>query len=325
MAILYNANLMIRESRKAQGLTQEQLAEGICSRETIVKLEKGERKPNWFIIKEILLRLGLDPEIYSSDVGSEEDVYVLQRMNKCHCFIVAYDFEEAKTEIDSIEAEKNTSSGKMWQSGLGYELFLRAKASFYSLDVGGRNKYLNPVIAIEYALECLQITRPGFDVEKIPDYYLATHEYRLLTSLALAHEHNNIVNALDLWRKLKANIEKNYGESIRSNANEWYRDLLNNIAIALFRNELYEECLGVAESGLSLARATYNMLHFCTHLTCKAYCLMKLGREDEGKPLCKKAILLAYALDGTAGQNFVSSKSEYEEMFGGKLELDVEW
>jgi len=316
---------MIRESRKAQGLTQEQLAEGICSRETIVKLEKGERKPNWFIFKEILLRLGLDPEIYSSDVGSEEDVYVLQRMNKCHSLIVAYDFEEAKAEIDSIEAEKNTPAGKMWHSGLGYELLLRAKASFYSLDVGGRNKYLDPAVSIEYAMECLQITRPGFDVEKIHDYYLATHEYRLLTSLAIAYEHSDVANALELWRKLKSNIEKNYAESIRSNANEWYRDLLNNIAIALFRNELYEECLEVAETGIALARATYNMLHFCTHLTCKAYCLMKLGRKDEGKHLCKKAILLAYALDGTAGQNFVSAKTEYEELFGERLELGVEW
>ena len=45
--VLHNANLMIRETRKALSMTQEKLAEGICSRETIVKLEEGERKSNW--------------------------------------------------------------------------------------------------------------------------------------------------------------------------------------------------------------------------------------------------------------------------------------
>ena len=321
MATLYNANIMIRETRKAQGLTQEQLAEGICSRETIVKIEKGERKPNWFIFKEILLRLGLNPDLYSSDVGSQEDVYVLQKMNNCHRLIVAYDFDAAKAELDNIEAEKDTPEGKVWRSGLGYELLLRAKASFYSLLL---NKYNNPALAIKCATECLQITRPGFDVDKIPEYYLATHEYRLLTSLALAYEAQYGAQAsLELWRKLKANIEKNYAESIRSSSNEWYRDLLNNIAIFLFKAGLYEECLQVAKEGLALARSTYNIFHLCNHLACVAYCLKKLGRED--KELSKKSILLAYALDGSAGQDFAASKIEYNELFNEKLDLTVQW
>ena len=46
---MFNANLIMRELRKAKGLTQEQMAEGICSRSAIAMIEKGERKPDWHI------------------------------------------------------------------------------------------------------------------------------------------------------------------------------------------------------------------------------------------------------------------------------------
>ncbi len=66
---LFNANMLIRELRKARGLTQEKLAEGICSRQTITKIENGERKPDWWTFKNIMLRLESDPENYMSDIA----------------------------------------------------------------------------------------------------------------------------------------------------------------------------------------------------------------------------------------------------------------
>jgi len=323
---LYNANLMIRESRMAQGLTQEQLAEGICSRETIVKLEKGERKPNWFVFREILLRLGLNPEIYQDEIVSKNDIHVLKKWNECDRLLIARKLDEVKSELDIIETEKNSPSGKMWQTGLGYLAILSIKASFYSIDSLDGNKYKNPEQAIKYSLECLRITRPDFEVDRIPEYYLATHEYQLLNSLALAYgELEGDAKAIELWRKLKINMEKNYSVSIRDASNEWYRNLLCNITIMLLKSELYEECLQSAEESLAIAQATHSLFHYQNALGAKAFSLLKLGRKDEGEELYKKFMLLRYAMDGYPGIDFESTKIWYEENFHGQLALSVSW
>ena len=323
---LYKANLMIRESRMAQGLTQEQLAEGICSRETIVKLEKGERKPNWFVFREILLRLGLNPEIYQDEIVSTNDIYVLKKWNECDRLLTARKLDKVKAELDSIEAEKNSSAGKVWQSGLGYWALLSVKASFYSIDSLEGNQYKNPELAIKYSLESLRIARPDFEIEKIPDYYLATHEYQLLNSLALAYgELEGEHKAIELWRKLKANMEKNYSVSVRDASNEWYRNLLCNITVMLLKTELYEECLQSAEESLVIAQATQSIFHYQNALGAKAFCLLKLGRKDEGEELYKKFMLFRYAIDGYPGLDFDSTKEWYEANFGGQLNLSVPW
>ena len=213
---IYNANLIIRESRKAQGLTQEQLAEGICSRETIVKLEKGERKPNWFVFKEILTRLGLDPEIYQGDIASEGDITLLKRYQRFFNLMNTHKLDEAKAEIDTMEAEKNTPAGKLWQQGLGHELLLRMKASFYSagalLDLPERYKYLDPALAIKYTLEYIKLTRPDFEIEKIPDYFLAMYEYQLLTILAKSYAMTDGADkAILMWYNIKATAMRAIG------------------------------------------------------------------------------------------------------------------
>ena len=59
---LFNVSVMIRELRTAKGLSQEKLAEGICSRQTVYMIERGARKPDWHTFKSIMLRLGLNPE-----------------------------------------------------------------------------------------------------------------------------------------------------------------------------------------------------------------------------------------------------------------------
>jgi len=52
---------------------------------------------------------------------------------------------------------------------------------------------------------------------------------------------------------------------------------------------------------------------------------MKLGQEEEGKELYKKFQMFAYVLDGYAAIDFAIVKKEYEDLFGGKLDLTAPW
>jgi len=330
---LYNVNLMIRESRKAQGLTQEKLAEGICSRETIVKLEKGTRKPNWFVFKEILVRLGLDPEIYQGDIASESDVSLLRYAQEIIGLIGSRKFDEAKAKIDEIEAKKNTSS--MWKSGLGHGLLLRMKASFYAsgalLDFPLIYKYLNPPLAVEYALEYIRITRPDFEIEKIPEYFLSMTEYQVLIILAKSYAMmTDSDKTISLWLNIKTNMEKNYLHSVvpltfRNVTNQLYVDLQHNISLTLGELGRWEECLEIAEEGMTFAMQAQNMFSYERFLNRKSTALLKLNRLEESRECMKKVLLIHFILDGNWGVNFADSKKYYEAGTGEKLDLSVSW
>ena len=324
---LYNANSMIRETRKAKGLTQEQLAEGICTRETIVKLENGSRKPNRFVLKELMVRLGLNLETYPDEFTSVKDMQIVETYNKCHELLRLQKFEAVKIILDEIEAQKNSPGGKGWQSGIGHYYFLVLKSGLYStntLEPGG-NKYFNPKLGIEFSVEAIKLSRPDFEIEKIPAYFLASHEFMKLNTIAIAYEAmGEKSKALDIMRNLKANAERNYSVEAPGIPNKWYNILLSNMTSFLQRNGQYEECIKAAEEGMEMVmKHDKNITHYQNYMFNKAICLKKLGHIQEGKELYKKALLIVYALDGVLTFDFTEDKAIGEELFGEPLDLSV--
>jgi len=325
---LYNANLIIRETRKAKGITQEQLAEGICSRETIVKLEKGTRKPNWFVFREITRRLGLEGSIAQDEISSEEEVVLYRRIMGCYNLINTQKFDDAKAEIDKIDAEKSA----VWKKGVWYESLLRLKVAFYTYGINSSlelNKYKNPALAIEYALECLELTRPGFDVGKISEYFLATHEFQTIRRLAMASAATDADAAIKIYQDLRRNAENPYfistSDPIKT-VNAEYRLVLLHLSNALSVAGRHEECLQIAEEGLArFSIGNDSPLNFMNLLSLKSAGLEGLGRIEESMEASKKGMLLHYVFDGYNDINFAASKKYHEETVGEKLDLSVPW
>jgi len=323
---------MIRESRKAQRLTQEQLAEGICSRETIVKLEKGERKPSWFVFREILHRLGLSTEIFHNEFVSDGEVPVIDIYSKCINLLALRKFDEVYemiNEIEKLKKSKKSQESKMWHSDFGRYGLNRLKSGLYSLDTfpPGGNKYHNPDLGIKYSMKVINITRPGFEIDKIPDYFLAMHEYLNINTIAIAYSaKGDRIQSIKILKMLRANIEKNYSMEIHDYVISWYRNMQTNISITMMKAGMLEECLETAEENLQQNMHTNDLIYYYNNLYCKAYSLVGLGYEEEGRALFKKVLLLVYALDGHSGLDFKSIKQEYEKTYdGATLELCVPW
>ena len=79
---VFNVGMLISHLRKKKGLSQEQLAEGICARSTVGRIEKGERKPDWFTFRNIMLRLGQGPNLYYSDIATPDEMHVNPQVPK---------------------------------------------------------------------------------------------------------------------------------------------------------------------------------------------------------------------------------------------------
>jgi len=320
---LFNANLLIRETRLAKGLTQEKLAEGICSRETIVKLEKGERKPNWFVFNEIMNRLGLESYVQQDDIGSADDVVIRQTIEYLLSMLGISNEDELKAGIDKIEAEiqQNTNLGKLWSSGVGYKYFLQIKSSLLC-----QGKYKDPKSAVQLAMECLKLTRPNFEIDKIPEYFLAMHEMITINTLASAYfELEGAVKSVEIIQSLKQNMEKNYFATTDIRHDKRYKVLLGNLILDLSYTEQHDKCLQLSEEALELAKVTSDLRLYSMCLEGAAYSLTKLGRKCEGEALYKKFMLFAFVLDGYQNLDFAFIKKSYEEEFNKKLDLSVEW
>ncbi|MCL2169732.1 MAG: helix-turn-helix transcriptional regulator [Defluviitaleaceae bacterium] len=324
---LFNVNLIIKETRKARGMTQEQLAEGICSRETVVKLERSERKPNWFVLRELFRRLGLESHVYQQEMSSQDEVAKFQRINQCYGFIGAYKFDEAKAQLDAIDAE----NAPVWQSGLWLEMLLRLKAYFYSyelLNISQPNHHADPALAAKCAMECLRLTRPDFDENKIPEYFLAVHELQTICCLAMAYMKLEKENeAIKIWYNVKANIEEKYAESFGPNStlDMWYRENATRLCDALILSERFEECLKLADEVINSPLSSNAVVLYINFLTLKANALKGLGRMDESREFYKKVLLFYYLLDGQRGINFEATKKAYEEQSGEQLDLSIPW
>ncbi len=187
-----------------------------------------------------------------------------------------------------------------------------------------QEKYKDSKLAVQYILEYIKQQRPDFKEDNIADYFLSHDEFLMINLLAIAYRDlYGIPKAIEIWRRLKANYERNYTVDIGKN--EAYRILLSNIALALKHSECFEECLQAVDEGMALALKYHDMKAYSRYLHQRAWCLLKLGNKQEGSEAYKKFLMFAYVLDGYANMHFNVVKKEYEDVFGDSLDLSIPW
>ena len=307
---IFNAGMLIAYLRKSANLTQEQLAEGICARESIGKIERGERKPDWFTFRNIMHRLGQDPELYFNDYADKDEIYVLEKFKQCEVYVNAFNHKKLKRELDMLEKHPLFAPRTNKRNSLGYLVFLRLKANLHA-----QGEYKDLSLAMKCTLDCLRHRRPDFEIDKINEYFLSHDEFLLVNNLAIiSRELEGLPAALDIWLKLKENHDRNY--SLNPKDDNAYRVLVMNIAIALKLSKRYEECLKIATEGYDKSLAHNDLKSFSRFLYQRAFCLMKLGQKEEGKALYKKFLMFAYVMDGYANICFKTVMKEYEDEFG---------
>ncbi|GGB70233.1 tetratricopeptide repeat protein [Fictibacillus barbaricus] len=91
----------IRYYRKTKGLTQEELAQGICSVSYLSKIEKGDAKSSEEVINLLCERLGISPE----EVDNNE---ILELLNEWNLLMTSRKFDEAQELFPQVAAKITT-------------------------------------------------------------------------------------------------------------------------------------------------------------------------------------------------------------------------
>jgi transcriptional regulator with XRE-family HTH domain len=317
---LFNSGIMIRELRNGKGLTQAQLAEGICSRQTITAIEKGERKPDWYTFTQILRKLDVPPDRYFDSIANEDEVYVHNKLIQWNDLASKWNYEALKAEFAEAEQDKR------FRCFLGQQNILRMKGVYHNLKGNPEQDF---ALSVKCRLEFLTNARPGFDIDKIDEYFLTMNERIALNGLCNSYDGlGEPEKSLLIRDKLMKLYEKNHSASDHM-ARVQYMDTIVNQASTLLDNvKRYEECIALADKGLKIAKGdNYSTVNYMYLIKIKASAHMRLGQKEEGEELVKRFLYFAYAM----GENqppplsFEVIKKQFEDIYGYRLDLTLPW
>jgi DNA-binding XRE family transcriptional regulator len=264
-------------------MTQAQLAEGVCSRESIVKIESGQRSPDWFTFSQIMTRLGEDPKRYFNRVVTEDDKRIIEFRSKADTEMRKDDEVALKKLIDEADNDE------LFQ-GAGRHAYLEVLAGYYNMT----DDHIADVIPL--ILEALTICRPNFELDKIDEYFLAQHEIQSINKLAIAYVRlYGEEKMLEILFKLKANYEKQLTEQDLSK-DDTYISILSNISSALWRSKQYDRVLEYAEKGYEYAYGIMNLRYYYKFILAIANAHYGMGEKEKGIQWFMRSQSIYYAM-----------------------------
>lgn len=171
----FRSDTLIRQMRKRRGLTQEQLAEGICSKDTLSRIESGTRPPSRHVFNSLMQRLGENPDRYYKTLVTADDLRVMETRDTITQLVKDDKFEEAGKIL--AEAEKDPA----FEDEENRQFLIRTRATI-AQDV---DKDYPRAYAL--ALEAISLTRPRFNENDIASYVLTYDEIATINTLALLY------------------------------------------------------------------------------------------------------------------------------------------
>lgn len=297
---LFQVDILIKQLRTNNGLTQEQLCEGICTKDALSRIERGLRRPDWFTFEKLMQRLGEDPNKYYTDIATKKDMQIIDTKINLKNLLRDKKDDEARTLIAELENTEDFKEGK----NLQFLLKVKSALAFRQKDY--ESMY-------NYAVEAIKITKPDFEEEKIDTYILFYDEIILINQISTALFFiSSVEKATDTLLKLKASMDKCYADD--DEKVKTYITILYNITKNLGLLKRYEESLEICDIGIVLCQKYQNAFLHPMLLFNKAYCLLYSGKKEEGINILQKVYALFLGYDRLA--ELAEIESYVEKEFG---------
>jgi len=281
----YCAGVLISELRKRRGITQEKLAEGICDRRTISYIESGSISPSKYVFEQLMHRLGIDPQRFSSYIASKEELYFDEMRDK-----IAQLLRESKTDeiMDLLESMEKKKSFRNNKFVLQYILKIRAWIIAGGMDWhNASDSKLLPLIE-----EAIHLTVENFDIQQIGSELYTVIEIDLIRMYGLCKLFTGkLDDALPIFTQLDEIIKTGYIYS--KDISGIHTTLLVSLAKCYRWLGNYEAALSTSERGLSICAETQNYRSIPWLLYQKASALYWLGKIEEALVALDEGIIIA--------------------------------
>lgn len=181
----------IKRRRVELGMTQGQLAKGICTVATLSRLEAGIQTPRRNRISALLQRLGLPDSRYFA-INTQEEVAIEAYKKDIVACNVLERVEEGFEKLQKLEQLLSPDDN------LTRQFVVRSRALLGGLD--GRYTHRQQM---EMLLDAMRMTIPDFSLEDLEEHYYTFDEIKTLNQIAgLYLAEDQMEQALHLYDKL---------------------------------------------------------------------------------------------------------------------------
>lgn len=169
----YCVNDIIRIRRRMLGMTQEELADGICSVKTLGRAENKRRCLQMYEVRRIFAKLGLCPEYVRANVITS-DPEVMRLHDEASRYANAHDIEMWKCSLEELEARLTTDIVQNKQILIRHHIALAVRTGEMSKE--------QSVHEIE---KSLRLTMPLEYIEGQTECYLTREEILSVHNMAI--------------------------------------------------------------------------------------------------------------------------------------------
>lgn len=280
----YPLGHIIKNRREELQLSQEELADGICSVSTLSRIENGERMPSKNHYEMLMQRLGYSA--LSLDYFTDKQDFIIHELKfKIRHAYIEKQFDLCQKLLEEFDALSGERDPVDVQFIALYDTLLHEKQIPVTEKLEGLEAALR--------LTCPQYG-DGFEPK-----VLSYEEIIILNNIAINYEAvGKRPRAIELLYAIK-----NYYDRQISSAEESLRTqpmILYNLSANLGMAGRYDECIAVCDEAISLARRTYRYSFYEKILYNRAWSMLRRNREgdrEKAKIYLKQAYSFAYAVE----------------------------
>ena len=274
---------VLKELRIKKKMSQEKLADGICTKRQLIRIEQNENLPTGFLLSELSKKLNENLEPFLVLAEHPNPIEVIQLKKDLNLYFyqknllkIVEVIQEFRITHPELPADFNQYLG--W-----YELVCRA----------GLPSYEQP--QLDCYLQLLELTMDVSDLKQACTGFRTINEINILHSIITTIFLNtgDYKQALNLLLPLKESYIQFYHEYDINILGRMYYNLAN----VYYRLEDHEEALNTCDQGIELCIREGSFSIVADLYMCKAGILLELNRFDEARPYAKYFVTI-YEMQG---------------------------
>ena len=297
---------IIKNRREELHLSQEDLADGICSVPTLSRIENGERMPTKNHFEMLMQRLGYSA--ISLDYFTDKQDFLIHELKfKIRHAYIEEQFPLAKNLLATLEVTLYDPTPTDKQFVLLYRTLLE-------------QTQIPNEMRLSDLESALLLTCPKYKNNQIPRV-LSYEEIIILNNVAICYD---VLGQQERAIFILSALKDYYNYHI-VNSEEALRTqimVLYNLSKYLGLSEKYDECIETCDEGIQIARNSGRCMHLGKLLFNRAWALLQRDGPNDGnsaKQTLKQAFGAALSMDNQHEMKFF--RQYYAEIFKEELSI----
>lgn len=278
----------IRRRRKELGLSQMQVCEGICSLNTLSRIETGTQTPSYNNLVALLERLGMPSDRFYGLLSEHEEELGKRRKELLACWVR---YQRASSNAKSrIKGQALNALRKVEEIAEKNDVITRQYILTARIALGNEGDD-SPIKTRAALLEALRLTIPHFDLKEINKSRYSIDETRIINQIAITFvENGEKETAIEIFQQLLQYVYE-HDRNLAQYAGH-ISLVAHNYACVLDLEGRYEEAIEIALWGKKVCIEYAHYQFLPGFLAILAECNFLCGKEKESARFYRQAHIL---------------------------------